>query len=188
MSTPARRTPFVLLLIGLILGGMCAMLALNTASAANEVDRHTLAEQDQNIAAQLVQLNNQLRASPAPANLAAAAEQLGMVPQGTPGFLEIGANGHVRVKGKPAPATAPPPPVPPKPPAHKTTKQKKTTQKKTKKQTAPKKSTTKKTAKTKQQKSKKTTQQQKKQQQRTKKQKQHGTGTNQTKHKHGGAT
>lgn len=183
MSTPARRTPFVLLLLGLVVGGLCALLALNTASAANEVDRHDLAQKDQSIAAQLVQLNNERRASAAPANLAAAAEQLGMVPQGTPGFIELDANGHAQVKGKAAPATAPPPPVPPKPPAH--SAHKKTAHKKTTKKTAQKKTTTKKTTKTKKTPPKHpTTQQHKKKTAKHKTtKKRHGTGK-----KHGGTT
>jgi hypothetical protein len=108
----AKRTPFVLLLGGLVVGGLCALLALNTASAANEVERHDLALRDQNIAAQLVQLQNDQQASAAPANLARAAEALGMVPGGNPGFLEISSDGHVRLVGQPAPATAAPLPVP----------------------------------------------------------------------------
>ena len=70
----------MLLILGLVVGGMCLLLALNTASAANEVARHDLAANDQSAAAQLVQLENEVQASAAPANLAAAAAALGMVP------------------------------------------------------------------------------------------------------------
>jgi hypothetical protein len=101
----ARRTPFVLLVLGLIVGGMCLLLALNTASAANEVARHDLASRDESAAAQLVELENEVQASAAPANLAAAAAALGMVPAGNPGFLEIGKHGRVRVLGSASPAS-----------------------------------------------------------------------------------
>lgn len=111
-ASRAPRTPFALLVLGLIVGGMCALLALNTASAANEVGRHTIAAKDQSVAAQLVQLQNDAQASSAPANLAAAAAALGMVPAGNPAFLEIGPDGRVRVLGSPAPATAAPVIVP----------------------------------------------------------------------------
>jgi outer membrane biosynthesis protein TonB len=121
----ARRTPFVLLLGGLVVGGLCALLALNTASAANEVQRHDLALRDQNIAARVVQLQNDQQASAAPANLARAAEALGMVPAGNPGFLEMGTDGQVRVVGKAAPATAAPLPVPTPAPTHAATHHKK---------------------------------------------------------------
>lgn len=96
----APRTPFVLLVLGLLVGGMFALLALNTVSAANEVARHDLAADDQSAAAQLVELENEAQASAAPANVAAAARALGMVPAGNPGFLEIGRNGAVRVLGR----------------------------------------------------------------------------------------
>ena len=100
----ARRAPFALLVVGLIVGGMFTLLALNTVSAANEVRRHDIAAQDQSVAAQLVQLQNEVRASAGPGNLAAAAAALGMVPAGNPAFLEIGSDGKVRVLGSPAPA------------------------------------------------------------------------------------
>ena len=53
-----------------------------------------------------MQLNNDVAASAAPGNLAAAAAALGMVPAGNPAFLVIGADGMVRVLGSPAPASA----------------------------------------------------------------------------------
>ena len=123
LAPHAKRTPFVLLLLGLVVGGLCALLALNTAAAANEVQRHDLALRDQNIAADLVQLQNDRQASAAPANLAAAAEALGMVPGANPGFLEVQPDGRVKVAGSAAPATAAPLPVPtPTPTHHRTTK------------------------------------------------------------------
>jgi hypothetical protein len=107
-SAPARapRVPFALLVIGLIVGGMCALLALNTASAANELSRHDLAAKDADIAAQVQQLQNEVAASAAPGSLASAAARLGMVPAGNPAFLKIGADGTVRLLGSAAPASA----------------------------------------------------------------------------------
>lgn len=109
--------PFALLVAGLIVGGMCALLALNTASAANEVTRHDIAARDQGIAAQIVQLQNEVQDSSAPANLAAAAAALGMVTAGDPAFLEIGPDGKVRLLGSPGPASAAPVNVPSPTPA-----------------------------------------------------------------------
>jgi hypothetical protein len=112
--------PFALLLIGLVVGGMCLLLMLNTASAANEVRRHDFAAKDAGVAAQVQQLQNQVAASAAPGALGSAAAQLGMVPAGNPAFLEIGPNGSVRVLGSAGPASAAelaPPPAP-APPAH----------------------------------------------------------------------
>jgi hypothetical protein len=114
-ANPARKAPFALVIVGLIVGGMVALLGLNTASAANEVDRSALAEKDQSVTAQLVDLQNQAAASAAPGNLARAAAALGMVPAGVPGFLEIGADGAVRLLGHAQRATgvaiAPPAPT-----------------------------------------------------------------------------
>lgn len=104
----APRTPFVLLVLGLIVGGMCALLALNTAAAANELNRDRLAGQDEAVAAQLAQLQNDVAASAAPANLANAAGRLGMVPAGNPAFLIVGADARVRLLGSPAPASGHP--------------------------------------------------------------------------------
>lgn len=102
------RTPFVLLVLGLIIGGMCALLALNTASAANEVARHSLAARGEGLAARVADLQNQVAASAAPANLANAAGSLGMVPAGNPAFLVVGRDGQVRVMGSPGPVTGAP--------------------------------------------------------------------------------
>ena len=94
MSRPAPkhapRVPFVLLLLGLLVGGLIMLLVLNTASAANELRRHDLAAQDDNIAATVEQLRNEVAASMAPNNLARVASQLGMVPAGNPGGGQTG--------------------------------------------------------------------------------------------------
>jgi hypothetical protein len=100
---------------GLIAGGLSLLLGLNTLSAANELHRHSLADKDVAVAAELQQLHDEVAASSAPANLARAAESFGMVPAGNPAFLVIEPDGKVRLLGRPAPATAPPLPLPPKP-------------------------------------------------------------------------
>lgn len=103
----APRVPFAILVFGLIVGSMCALLALNTASAANEVRRHNLAVSDAAVSDQIVQLNNDVNESAAPQNLAAAAAALGMVPANNPAFLVIGADGKLHLMGSPGAATAP---------------------------------------------------------------------------------
>lgn len=111
----APRVPFALLVTTLIVGGMGLLLLLNTASAANEVKRHDLAAQDASIAAQVEELQNEVAASAAPGNLAAAAAALGMVPAADPAFLVVGPNGGVRVLGSAAPASGQPVQVPVQP-------------------------------------------------------------------------
>jgi len=112
MSRPAPkhapRVPFALLMVALVVGGLATLLVLNTASAANELKRHDLTAKDADVAAQVEQLRNEVAASQAPGNLARVAAQLGMVPAGNPAFLQIDADGRLRVLGSPAPASAPP--------------------------------------------------------------------------------
>jgi hypothetical protein len=100
------RIPFAILVTGLIVGGLVLLLVLNTFSAANELRRHDLASRDASVAVQLEELQNEVADSAAPANLAAAALALGMVPAGNPAFLVIGSDGAVQVMGSAAPATA----------------------------------------------------------------------------------
>jgi hypothetical protein len=107
----APRVPFALLVVGLVAGGLSLLLALNTASAANELRRHDLAGRDAEIAAQLQQASNEVAASDAPNALASAAGALGMVPAGNPVFISVGADATVKVLGVGAPAS--PLPLPP---------------------------------------------------------------------------
>lgn len=111
----APRVPFALLVTGLIVGGLALLVALNTASAANELRRHSLTERDAQVVAAVEELRNEVAASAAPANLAAAAHRLGMVPAGNPAFIVVGADGSAKIMGKPAPVTGPPVPVAPTP-------------------------------------------------------------------------
>lgn len=104
----APRIPFAMLVVGLIVGGLCALLALNTASAANELARHDVAGKDSDVADQLEQVRNEVAASAAPGSLGSAAAALGMVPAGAPAFLRIDATGKVTLLGRPARATSVP--------------------------------------------------------------------------------
>jgi hypothetical protein len=113
----ARRAPFVLLLVGLVVGGLCTLLALNTASAAEQVRRHGLAVRNADVTAALVELRAAVAASAAPGALANAAARLGMVPNANPAFLSQAPNGRVVVLGSASPASAVPTPAPTRPPA-----------------------------------------------------------------------
>lgn len=108
----APRAPFALVVLGLLGGGLVLLLGLNTASAANELQRHDLTARDADLAAALAQGRNDLAASSAPNALAQAAGYLGMVPAGNPVFITIGPDGQAHVVGSGAPASAIPlPPV-----------------------------------------------------------------------------
>ncbi|SDJ14624.1 hypothetical protein SAMN05444157_1967 [Frankineae bacterium MT45] len=112
-----RRLPFALLIMGLVLGGLCALLALNIAAAADELRRHELAATNQDLVGEVQQLSAQVAAAQAPAALATAATKLGMVPAGNPSFLVIAPNGKASVRGTPVAAVAPPTPTPTPTPA-----------------------------------------------------------------------
>jgi hypothetical protein len=117
--TGPRRAPFILLVCGLLAGGLCALVALNTASAAAELRRDAVETTNAGVAEDVQQLRSQVAADEAPGALAAAAAKLGMVPVGTPAFLVLRSDGSVSVLGSPVPASpaALPAPAAPKPTA-----------------------------------------------------------------------
>lgn len=101
-----RRAPFIVLICGLLAGGLCILVVLNTASAAAELRRHDVTAANAGLAEDVEQLRSQLAANEAPDALAAAAAKLGMVPNGTPGFLIIRPDGKASVLGSPTPAAS----------------------------------------------------------------------------------
>ena len=107
-----RRAPFIVLICGLLSGGLCVLVVLNTASAAAELRRHDVTTANAGLAEDVEQLRSQLAANEAPDALAAAAAKLGMVPNGTPGFLIIRPDGKASVLGSPTPAAPAAVPVP----------------------------------------------------------------------------
>lgn len=112
-----RRLPLPVLLGLMLVGGLCALLALNTASAAQELQQRSLTDANANTLDVEQQLERDLAAKQAPAALASAALAQGLVPNPNPAFLRINADGSVTVLGSPAPASVPPAPVTPTPPA-----------------------------------------------------------------------
>lgn len=119
-ATPARpvqlhRLPLPVLLGAMLLAGLCTLLALNTASAAQELKQQALTGSNAATSDIEQQLVRDLAAQRAPAALAAAAQRQGLVPNPNPAFLRINADGSVTVLGSPTPASAPPAPVTPTP-------------------------------------------------------------------------
>lgn len=105
----AARTPFVLLVVALLGGGLISLLLLN--SALNEgsfqlskLKRETTALTDEEQA-----LQRDVDGYSAPDALQRRAHELGLVPGGSPVF--IGPDG--KVAGTASPAAEPPPPSPP---------------------------------------------------------------------------
>jgi hypothetical protein len=114
-SRPAgrpRRAPFVLLVLGLIGAGLCALLAINTVAAADEVRQRELTSSNADASDQAAQLRIEIANKQAPAALASAARALGMVPNPNPAFLVVGPNGSASVVGSPVKVSGPPVPKP----------------------------------------------------------------------------
>ncbi|MFI5760800.1 MULTISPECIES: hypothetical protein [unclassified Streptomyces] len=105
----AARTPFVLLVVALLGGGLISLLLLNSALnqgsfQLSKLKRETTALTDEEQA-----LQRDVDGYSAPDALQRRAHELGLVPGGSPVF--IGPDG--KVAGTASPAAEPPPPSPP---------------------------------------------------------------------------
>ncbi len=125
-SSPSRapRTPFVLLILGILGCGLVALLLLNTATASDSFRADSLQQQNNALTLRQQALQRDVSALEAPQALAKSAAALGMVPGPDPAFLVVGKDGSSKVVGNPSPsatAVVPPPPAPtpsPTPSAH----------------------------------------------------------------------
>jgi hypothetical protein len=111
-ATPAR-TPFVILVVTLLGGGLIALLLLNAAVNRDSFQLNKLEKETTGYTDEQQQLQQEVDRYGAPGSLERRARQLGMVPGGNPAFL--GPDGSVL--GTPERATAPPPPPPSATPA-----------------------------------------------------------------------
>ena len=85
----APRTPFVLLVLTLVAGGIVGLLVLNTAINADAFKITALKDQQTKLDTQEQQLNQELAELQSPGNLQAAATRLGLVPAGTPAYIHL---------------------------------------------------------------------------------------------------
>lgn len=118
---PTSRTPFVLLMVLLLGGGLLGLLLLNTALNQGSFEQSRLKKQNSRLSDEEQALRRELEAVSAPGELARKAEELGMVPGTTPVFLDP-VTGQVYGSPKPAspkptPTLLPPPPTQPAPTA-----------------------------------------------------------------------
>ncbi|MFF9864374.1 septum formation initiator family protein [Streptomyces sp. NPDC013953] len=114
--TTAARTPFVLLVVLLLGGGLITLLLLNSSLNEGSFKLSELKKRTTELTDQEQELQRDVDDRSAPDALERRARELGMVPGGSPAFLD--PDGTVR--GVPAPATAPPAPAtspPAQPPA-----------------------------------------------------------------------
>jgi hypothetical protein len=106
-----RRTPWVLLVVGLLLGTTLGLLFLNTAIAVNSLDATHLRTENAQRAQDVQRLERQVVEGGTPEERAKRAAAAGMVPAGSPGYLAIDPDGDSAVRGTatPAPHAAPAP-------------------------------------------------------------------------------
>lgn len=97
------RVPFVVLCMAILVGALLGALVLNTTMAQGEYERYALQTRLAQSAQSQQQMRGDLEELAAPAQLAAAAGALGMVPTTTGGYLRL-EDGVVL--GNPAPAGA----------------------------------------------------------------------------------
>ncbi len=101
--TQAARTPFAVLVLGLLALGVVGLLMFNTSMQQASFRATTLQGRVSELTAREQSLNMQLDALRDPQHLAVAAKQLGMVPPSQPGFVRLGDG---KVLGTPTPATS----------------------------------------------------------------------------------
>ncbi|WP_432153907.1 septum formation initiator family protein [Streptomyces tricolor] len=103
----AARTPFVLLVVVLLGGGLIGLLVLNSALSEGSFKLADLQKQTKNLTDQEQALQRDIDAYSAPDALQRRARELGMVPGGDPAFL--GPDGTVKGVPGAAPSPAPEP-------------------------------------------------------------------------------
>lgn len=96
----AARTPFVLLVVLLLGGGLIGLLVLNSALSEGSFRLDDLQKQTKNLTDEQQALQRDIDAYSSPDALQRRAHELGMVPGGDPAFL----NPNGTVKGVPGPA------------------------------------------------------------------------------------
>jgi hypothetical protein len=82
------RTPFVLLLIGLLGGGLVCLLLINTTLAEGSFQISAMQHKNADLARQEQALQQQVVRQQSPASIAARARQLGMRPTGRLRFID----------------------------------------------------------------------------------------------------
>ncbi|MFD4023416.1 septum formation initiator family protein [Streptomyces sp. NPDC058576] len=107
----AARTPFVLLVVLLLGGGLITLLLLNSALNEGSFRLSELKRETTELTDEQQALQRDVDGRSQPDALERRARELGMVPGGSPAFL----NPDGTVRGKPTKATAPPPSPSPSP-------------------------------------------------------------------------
>ena len=102
-----RRTPFVLLVVALLVGTTLGLLVLNTVIAVDSLKATQLRAENAERAEELQRLEQQVVSGSTPAEVARGAVEAGLVPAGAAGYLVIGPDGTAVLRGTPEPAGTP---------------------------------------------------------------------------------
>ncbi|HEX3787326.1 MAG TPA: septum formation initiator [Pseudonocardiaceae bacterium] len=105
----ASRVTFVVLVMGLLIGGVVASLWFSTQATADAYALEQARAQTLALSQRVQRLQQQVANADSAPSLSNRARQLGMVPAGDPAHLVVGSNGAVTVIGSPTPVTSPPP-------------------------------------------------------------------------------
>ncbi|RJQ83826.1 hypothetical protein D5S17_00015 [Pseudonocardiaceae bacterium YIM PH 21723] len=111
------RTPFVLMVMGLLGAGLIASLWLSTLATADAPKLEAEQKKSKQLSEQVELLQRDVAAAGTPGALAKRAQELGMQPAPEPAHLLVNPDGSVTVVGKPKAAPLPAPPVPQAPPS-----------------------------------------------------------------------
>jgi type II secretory pathway pseudopilin PulG len=99
----------VLLVVALLVGTTLGLLILNTAIAVDSLKATRLQAENAELAQEVQRLEQRVVSGSAPAQIAEAAADAGLVPAATAGYLVIGPDGTVVLRGSPEPAPEPEP-------------------------------------------------------------------------------
>jgi cell division protein FtsB len=109
--TASPRTPFVLLVMGLLAVGLITSLWLSTAAAADSYRLEQAQLQARELSERSARLRQEVATLQTAPELAKRARALGMVASPEPARLVVQPDGSVVLVGKPVTAAGPPPPA-----------------------------------------------------------------------------
>ncbi|GHJ44959.1 hypothetical protein Cs7R123_23010 [Catellatospora sp. TT07R-123] len=101
----APRTPFVLLIVVVVVAGVLGILVLNTKIAESGLQLTELKHKQAQLDLREQQVSQEIAEAESPGRLEAAAKRLGLVPAGAPAFIRLPDG---KIIGVPQPATGKP--------------------------------------------------------------------------------
>jgi hypothetical protein len=102
-----RRTPFVLLVVGLLVASTLGLLVLNILRDLDSIAATELRAKNAEAAQEVEALQREVVRRDTPAALAAAATAAGLVPAGSAAYLVIAPDGSSTLRGTVSPAPEP---------------------------------------------------------------------------------